>query len=145
MGVVEAEVLRRVNAHLHSFDKAFDRGVYIRTFLADERLVPRKGEPFWPYPDQVADCRERSVAAIDYLTAHGVDVVGDIEHLRVPEELPVRRTPDSVTEAEVAAAATELVAVLLGDVRELRNASRKGDDVSRRPGRSLWRRRSGGR
>ncbi|QSR25615.1 hypothetical protein CFH99_08270 [Nocardioides aromaticivorans] len=145
MGVVEAEVLRRVNAHLDSFDKAFDRGVYIRTFLADERLVPRKGEPFWPYPDQVADCRERSVAAIDYLTAHGVDVVGDIEHLRVPEELPVRRTPDSVTEAEVAAAATELVAVLLGDVRELRNASRKGDGVSRRPGRSLWRRRSGGR
>ncbi|HVK27241.1 MAG TPA: hypothetical protein VM575_02790 [Nocardioides sp.] len=146
MGVVEAEVLRRVNAHLGSFGKAFDRGVYIRTFLADERLVPRKGEPFWPYPDQVADCRERSLAAIDYVTAHGVDVVGDIEHLRVPDELPERRTPDSVTEAEVAAAATELVAVLLGDVRELRTASRKGgDDVSSRPGRSRWRRRSGGR
>jgi hypothetical protein len=147
MGIAEAETLRRVNKHLQSeeFEAALDRGFYIRTFLADERLVPRKGEPFWPYPDQVADCRERSLAAIDYLSTHGVDVVGDIEHLRVPDELPVRRTPDSVTDAEVAAAATELVAVLLGDVRELRTAARKGDDLSRRPGRSLWRRRSGGR
>lgn len=148
MGVVEAELLRRVNAHLDSFSKAFDRGVYIRTFLADERLVPRRGEPFWPYPDQIEECRERARAAIAYLAEHDVDVVGDVANLEVPEALPERRTPDSVTDAEVAAAATELVAVLLGDVRELRTASRKGRDgadVSRRPGRSLWRRRSGGR
>lgn len=146
MGVVEAEVLRRVNVHLDSFSKAFDRGVYIRTFLADERLVPRRGEPFWPYPDQVDDCRERASAAIDYLADHGVDVVGDVENLRVPDELPERRTPDSVTEAEVAAVATELVATLLGDVRELR--SRKpsgGGGVSERRGWSRLLRRSGGR
>ncbi|TWG95129.1 hypothetical protein L615_000500000730 [Nocardioides sp. J9] len=154
MGVVEAELLRRVNAHLDSFDKAFDRGVYIRTFLADERLVPRKGEKFWPYPDQVEECRRRSLAAIDYLREHGVDVVGDVDHLRVPDELPERRTPDSVTDAEVAAAATELVAVLLGDVRELRNAARRGgaeaapglaDRLRKRLGRWRSPRRSGGR
>lgn len=148
MGVVEAELLRRVNAHLGSFSKAFDRGVYIRTFLADERLVPRRGEPFWPYPDQIEECRERAKDAIAYLAEHDVDVVGDVANLAVPETLPERRTPDSVTDAEVAAAATELVAVLLGDVRELRTAARKdraAADVSRRPGRSLWRRRSGGR
>lgn len=155
MGVVEAEVLRRVNAHLDSFSKAFDRGVYIRTFLADERLVPRRGEPFWPYPHQVEECRERSRAAIEYVAAHGVDVVGDIAHLRVPDELPERRTPDSVTDAEVAAVATELVATLLSDVRELRGsrgpargaagAAAAGRRVSWRRGWSRLLRRSGGR
>ncbi|HWJ67496.1 MAG TPA: hypothetical protein VNT31_12530 [Nocardioides sp.] len=147
MGVVEAELLRRVNAHLDSFSKAFDRGVYIRSFLADERLVPRRGEPFWPYPDQVEECRERGRAAIAYLTEHGVDVVGDAANLAVPAELPERRTPDSVTDAEVAAAATELVAVLLGDVRDLRTTNRRSGaaSVSSRPGWSRWLRRSGGR
>ena len=43
MGVVEAETLRRINAHLGDFNSAIDRGTYIRTFLADERLVPRNG------------------------------------------------------------------------------------------------------
>ena len=43
MGVAEAETLRRVNARLTGFDNAFDKGVYLRTFLADERLVPRVG------------------------------------------------------------------------------------------------------
>ena len=45
MGVVEAETLRRINEHLASFERAFDRGVYIRTYLADERLVPARWRP----------------------------------------------------------------------------------------------------
>src|SRR6478735_2186260 len=48
MGVAEAETLRRMNHHLGDFNSAIDRGTYIRTFLADERLVPRKGERYWP-------------------------------------------------------------------------------------------------
>jgi hypothetical protein len=59
MGVVEAETLRRVNQHLGSFERSFDRGVYIRTFLADERLVPRRGERFWPEEDRIEECRVR--------------------------------------------------------------------------------------
>lgn len=136
MGVVEAETLRRINKHLGSFSTAFDRGVWIRTYLADERLVPRRGEPFWPLPDQVEDCRARGEAALAHLAETGVDVVGDVEALRVPAEVPPRRTPDTVTDAEVAAAATELVAVLLEDVRRLRNdqaGGRRGDDTSGAP------------
>jgi hypothetical protein len=120
MGVVEAEVLRRVNVHLGAFKTAFDRGVYIRTFLADERLVPRRGEKFWPAPDRVAECRERGQAALDYLAAHPVDVVGDAAHLAVPAEIAERRTPADVTDREVADAATEVIAGLLGDVRRLK-------------------------
>lgn len=123
MGVVEAEVLRRVNEHLvarKALGPARDRGMFIRTFLADERLVPRRGEKFWPQPDRIEECRQRNDAALAYLRAHPVDVVGDLTRLEIPTELPPRRTPDSVTEAEVAAVATDLVATMLGDVRELR-------------------------
>ena len=64
MGVVEAETLRRLNGRLVGFDAAFDRGVWIRSFLADDRLVPRGGERFWPGADQVEDCRRRGEAAV---------------------------------------------------------------------------------
>lgn len=145
MGVVEAETLRRVNAHLGSFRRAFDRGVYIRTLLADGLLVPRGGERFWPPADRVAEQRERGRDWVDFVRAQGYDVRGDLEHLLVPDQLPPRREPSSVTDAEVAGVATELVARLLEEVRELRTAGPAGEraeepaPVSRRPG--WWRRR----
>ncbi|RNL66200.1 hypothetical protein EFK50_00815 [Nocardioides marmoriginsengisoli] len=121
MGVVEAETLRRINLHLQDddFDKPFDKGVYIRTFLADQRLVPRGGDRFWPDPDAIADCRARGEAAVAHIREAGYDVVGDLESLRVPAELPERRTVGTVTEAEVAATATALAGRMLHDVRDL--------------------------
>jgi hypothetical protein len=143
MGVAEAETLRRINTRLDGFDRAFDKGVYIRTFLADERLVPRKGEKFWPEPDQVAECRQRAVSAVSYLQEGGFDVSGQLEHLLVPDELESRRLPASVTEAEVAEVAVGLAATMLGDVRALRTARRQPPPESRRyveRGRRAWRR-----
>ena len=136
MGVAEAETLRRVNGALTGFDSAFDKGVFIRTFLADERLVPRGGDRFWPEADQIAECRRRGDDAIDYLLARPFDVVGDVEHLRVPAELEERRSTLSVTDAEVAEVAVDLVATMLGDVRRLRQ--RSGDRSERGAG---WRSR----
>ncbi len=133
MGVVEAELLRRVNRHLGDFRSAFDRGVWIRTFLADERLVPRGGERFWPYPDQVEDCRARGERAVAALAARGVDVVGDPAWLLVPETLEQRRTPETVSDTEVADAAAEVIAGLLGDVRSLRAEARQ-PEAQDRPG-----------
>ncbi|GAB6983942.1 hypothetical protein [Nocardioides pyridinolyticus] len=138
MGVAEAETLRRVNGQLTGFGKAFDKGVYLRTYLADERLVPRGGERFWPEPDQVEDCRRRGEEAVAHLAAGEYDVVGDVEHLRVPAELEERRSTTSVTDAEVAEVAVGLVATMLGDVRDLSGKSRGGGG----PGwRSRFRRR----
>ncbi|MDQ6641590.1 MAG: hypothetical protein M3Y66_03745, partial [Actinomycetota bacterium] len=125
MGVVEAETLRRVNEHLDTFTEAIDRGTYIRTFLADERLLPRGGERYWPGFDQIAECRERGRAALDHIRNRGFHVIGDLEDLRVPENLPERRHPGSVTEAEVAEVAVELVARMLSDVRDLRHERRR--------------------
>ena len=137
MGVAEAETLRRINGSLTGFHKAFDRGVYIRTFLADERLVPRHGERFWPEPDQIEECRRRGEAAIDHLQSRPYDVVGNLADLRVPVELEERRRPSSVTDAEVAEVAVDLVATMLHDVRTLRTRVRR---ATRPRGRTLLRR-----
>ena len=132
MGVAEAETLRRVNGALTGFDNAFDKGVYLRSFLADERLVPRGGDRFWPEPEQVEDCRRRGDAAIDYLRGLPFDVVGEIEHLRVPAELEERRSTRSVSDEEVAQVAVELVATMLDDVRRLRRRLGERADVGSR-------------
>ncbi len=124
MGVAETETLRRINHHLGAFRSGISRGTYIRTFLADERLVPRKGEPFWPAADRIAEARERGRSAVDYIADEGFDVIGELDSLLVPDEIPPRRTADSVTDGEVAGVAVELVARMLEDVRDLRHERR---------------------
>lgn len=139
MGVAEAETLRRVNQRLTGFRRAFDKGVYIRSYLADERLVPRQGERFWPEPDQIEECRLRGRRAVDFLQQGGFDVLGDPSHLLVPDQLEERRVPASVTDAEVAEVAVDLIAVMLDDVRRLRHRGAKAA-TSRRSLRSRLRR-----
>ncbi|WP_181312350.1 hypothetical protein [Nocardioides campestrisoli] len=132
MGVAEAETLRRVNLSLrdsdHPFERAFDKGVYLRTFLADERLVPRGGEKFWPEPDQIEDCRRRGERAAALVREGGYALHGRLEHLLVPEEVEPRRVPGSVTDAEVAQVAVDLVGRLLDDVRRLSTPERTERD-----------------
>ena len=125
MGVVEAETLRRINEHLGDFTKAIDKCSFIRTFLGDERLVPRGGERYWPAEDQIDDCRRRGREAVAFVREQGYDVVGELDNLLVPDQLPERRRPDSVTDAEVVQVAVELVATMLGDVRDLRHERRR--------------------
>ena len=122
MGVAEAETLRRINEHLkdEDFERPFDRGVYIRTFLADERLATRHGEKYWPTEDIVEDCRRRAVDAVAHIEAAGYDVIGDVRDLLVADTLEPRRRVDSVTEAEVAEVATALAGRMLHDVRRIR-------------------------
>jgi len=118
MGVVEAETLRRVNRRLTGSWNAYNRGHFIRALLADRFLATRTGEPFWPGEEQIADARARGRRAVELVRASSYDVVGDLDDLLVPEELPARRHPSSVTDAEVAAVAVTLVASLLGEVRD---------------------------
>jgi hypothetical protein len=122
MGVAEAETLRRINLHLKDddFSRPFDRGVYIRTFLADERLATRGGERYWPTDEIVAECRRRAAAAVAHVEASGYDVIGDLHTLLVPDALEPRRSVDSVTEAEVAEVAIALAGQMLHDVRRIR-------------------------
>lgn len=123
LGVAEVELLRRVNGHLTGFNRPVDRGAWIRGYLAQEKLVPRGGNRFWPSPARVAELRERGNRGLDEIAARGYDVVGSLESLRTPDELPVRRHPDSVTDAELVEVAAATIAEMLHDVRRARRRS----------------------
>lgn len=133
LGVVEVELLRRVNADLEGFGRAADRGTWIRGYLAQGKLVPRKGEKFWPSPDRVAVLRERGARVVEHVQAHGYDVIGDVEDLRTPADLPTRRHPDTVTDGEMLAAATATIAAMMTDVRRLSEGSATPAEPTRRP------------
>ena len=119
LGVVEVELLRRVNAELVDFTAAIDRGNWIRGYLAQGKLVPRRGEKFWPSPERIEELRDRGDRAVDFVVGQGYDVIGDVEDLRTPKEVPERRHPDSVTDTEIAEAAAATIAAMMTDVRRL--------------------------
>jgi hypothetical protein len=119
LGVVEVELLRRVNAELVGFSSAPDRGNWIRGYLAQGKLVPRRGERFWPSQQRLAELRARGERIAEEVTAAGYDVVGDPADLWPPADVPSRRHPDSVTEGELTDAAADVVAAMMTDVRAL--------------------------
>ncbi len=133
LGVVEVELLRRVNGDLQGFGKAVDRGVWIRGYLAQDKLVPRRGEKFWPSAGRVEELRQRGARAADFVAAQGYDVIGDADSLRTPAELPERRHPDSVTDTEMLAAATATIAEMMTD---LRRVTHEAEALSRHTGRA---------
>jgi len=124
LGVVEVELLRRINADLEGFGSPLNRGVWIRGYLAQGKLVPRRGEKFWPSPARVEQLRERGERIVGDLKQRGYDVIGDLEDLRTPRDLPQRRHPDTVTDAEMLAAATSTIAAMMTDVRRLTNRAK---------------------
>jgi hypothetical protein len=132
LGVVEVELLRRVNADLVGFGRAVDRGTWIRGYLAQGKLVPRKGEKFWPSPERVAVLRERGERVVEHVKVHGYDVIGDVEDLRTPADLPPRRHPDTVTDTEMLAAATATIAAMMTDVRRLTEEAAQPAEPTRR-------------
>ena len=128
LGVVEVELLRRVNAELEGFSSALDRGNWIRGYLAQGKLVPRDGDRFWPSEERVAWLRERGERIADAVAAGGYDVIGDVADLRPPRDLPRRRHPDDVTDAELVGAAAGVIAAMMTDVRRLTRQNRSLED-----------------
>ena len=124
LGVVEVELLRRVNADLVDFNTAIDRGNWIRGYLAQGKLVPRQGEKFWPSEERVVELRARGERIVDHVEAAGYDVIGDLADLRTRADLPERRHPASVTDTELLAAATLTIAEMMTDVRRLTRTNR---------------------
>jgi acetolactate synthase regulatory subunit len=98
LGVVQIELLRRVNPHLTEFRRPVDRGTWIRGYLAEGHLVHQPGERFGADDGQVAECRERAERAVRIIERRGYHVVGDLDRLRVPEQLPDQPRPDTVAD-----------------------------------------------
>ena len=119
LGVVQIELLRRVNPHLTAFRRPVDRGTWIRGYLAEGHLVRQDGERLGADEVQVAECRERAERAVGMILRRGYRVVGDVESLLVPADLPPRPHPDTVSNAALLASATTLIAEMLADVRRI--------------------------
>jgi hypothetical protein len=124
LGVVEVELLRRVNPELTDFRTPLDRGNWIRGYLAQGKLVPRGGERFWPSEKRVAELCARGERIADEVAAAGYHVIGDADDLRPPAVVPQRRHPDSVTDAELVDAAAQVIAAMMTDVRRLTRQNR---------------------
>ncbi|MDO9395263.1 MAG: hypothetical protein Q7T71_01815 [Herbiconiux sp.] len=120
LGPVEVELLRRINRYLGDFATPFDRGEWIRGYLAETHLRGLSQERFGLPADLLDDCRERSARAVRIIAERGHPVVGDPSTLLVPDDAPPVREPSSVQDAELVDSATRLVAAMLGDVRDLR-------------------------
>ncbi|WP_244929500.1 hypothetical protein [Nocardioides sp. W7] len=127
LGAVQVELLRRLDRHLGSFHSARDRGDWIRGHLAERHLAAQAGERFVLDEDLLADCRLRSRRAVDLIVARGFHVVGDVDDLLVPDELPAGRALASVTDGELLESASRLVAALLEDVRDLATEAERRD------------------
>ncbi|WP_139978215.1 hypothetical protein [Nocardioides litoris] len=132
LGVVEAELLRRINMHLEGFDTPYDRGTWIRGYLAERRLRDLRpdSERVSLSPRLARECAERSARAVALVRERGFAVHGDLDQVLGPQQPAAGRTPGQVADDELLDVATRLLAVLLGDVRDLgREAGRRPDDV----------------
>jgi hypothetical protein len=119
LGVVEAELLRRISPRLEDFHSALDRGVWIRSYLAHDVLVPRKGDAFLPSAARVAELATRAEETVETVRARGYDVVGDLDRLLV-RDVPELRHPEDVSQAELLDAALDTIASMMGYLREIR-------------------------
>lgn len=102
LGVVEAELLRRLNSRLPADLDWPQYETRIKRRFAEHTLAPAEPGPRLAVPekwhDQVA---EISAKTIDYLRGSGCRVVGDLEDLRSDPAAPEGVLPDEVSDAEV--------------------------------------------
>jgi hypothetical protein len=116
LGVVETELLRRINPHLTEFRSAGDRGRWIRSYLATEEIMASSGERFRPRPETLAELERRGELALDMLRSGGYDVVGDL-NLMTPTDVSTFRHPSEVTKAELLDKSVKVIAALMNNVR----------------------------
>jgi hypothetical protein len=128
LGVVEVELLRRVNPLLHDFKSAADRGNWIRGFLAESSILPIRREKFRAGDVKQRELKERGDRAVAQLRAGAYDVLGDVSWLE-SEPQPGLRHPSEVSEAEMLESATIAMANML---RSIRSLTEERDELVRR-------------
>ncbi|KQY56244.1 MULTISPECIES: hypothetical protein [unclassified Nocardioides] len=121
LGLVEAELLRRVNARLEDFSSAGNRGRWIRGYLAMGRVIPASGEKFRPGTRMLEELQRRARRSIEMLQERQFDLVGDLSLLE-PVELGDLRHPGEVPDGEILDLAAQAIANLMTEVRSLTRA-----------------------
>ncbi len=120
MGLVQAEVLRRVTPHLTEIDTGPAVRRWIRDYLGRRVLAGVDGERFRPSIARVEESRRRGEAMVERITAGGFHVVGALDDLRVDDKVLALRSPEDVTDAELTDEAARVVAEVLTDLRRSR-------------------------
>ena len=117
LGVVEAELLRRVNAGLDGRIRGGrQKSLWVRDLLAHTILAPIGREPIGLTAAHAEEASAQAASAIDAITAAGWSVHGDLDDLR---PAPVEgRLPGEVRDDEVAGSAALALADLLVWARE---------------------------
>ena len=115
LGVVQAELLRRVNVALGD-RLAHQRAGYqeVRKLLAKRILLRRGGRPTRLPESARTWCVEASEAIVRRLSEGGYRVVGDVADLR-PDPASFAPPSESVTEGELLDAAVQAIADLLAE------------------------------
>jgi hypothetical protein len=114
LGVVEIELLRRVNEFApHEAGKPL-RQLMTRQVLAEGVLAPRPDARRFGVPaEEHAWVVERGTAMVDDLRTLAIDVVGDLDELIPPAQPVDGPIPDDVTDGELAPVAVETISAVL--------------------------------
>lgn len=129
LGITHVELLRRVHGALDTEGGAVELGRLSKSYLTRQILVPAgRSDSFVLPADAHAWAVERGTAMVQQLRDRGHDVIGDLDDLVPDAEPPTGRTPDQVSEAEVA----DLASLALARVLERELASRRSRQRLRR-------------
>jgi hypothetical protein len=122
LGVVAAELLRRVNERLpDELGSNREQARWLRDVLAHQVLAVLDDEPIGLTDEQFAQALERSEEAVARIREAGYDVVGDLDDVRATRR--EARTPGSVSSEELVPVAVDAVVRLLLALREETTAS----------------------
>jgi hypothetical protein len=125
LGVVQAELLRRVNQGLgEEIRGSRQRSIWIRDLLAQQVLAPLGHEPIGIAPHQVAGALAVWERAVERIRAGGYAVHGDLDDLRPADS--AARLPLDVADAELVKAAAATICALVVELRDRSVAGRVG-------------------
>jgi len=114
LGLAEVELMRRVHSAVPEERRGLDVRRIATNWFTQQVLVPAgTGTPFVLPADVHAWAVERGTAMVEALRQRELDVVGDLADLVPDPTPPVGRTPDDVSEAEVADVAVPALSSML--------------------------------
>ena len=114
LGLAEVEIMRRVHAAVPEERRGLDLRRIATKWFTQQVLVPAgSGEPFVLPQDIHAWAVARGSAMVTELCSRELDVIGDLDDLLPPSTPPAGRTPDDVTDSEVADVAVPALARML--------------------------------
>jgi hypothetical protein len=91
---------------------------WIREYVGHQLLVPRKGTRIGLRSDHVGMLRERSQQSVKQIATGGYDIVGSLDELTAAQMPPDAVYPEDVEDAVVLGLSVDVMADLLGQVRD---------------------------